>query len=354
MLADLYAQTGKKRPKQAAEKAARLVEVDPMNADSYRALGRTALEHGRTDEAWCIARALVFLKQANKDETALYHRYQRHETRKAKGLLDEDAWGNVRHADEDLTISAVFALTWEASVALRAGPTKAFHLKPKERIAIEESTGVVAKIFKHASRVLQVALPDVYVQPRRPGRLLLANCVEKGRLAPAVIVGRDLMTGYRDTEIAASVGSMIALLRPSYYLKLTLSTGDELEAALTAAAAVVGVRRAVRPELGELVQAIATQLPKHLTRATGEALQQLVHRLPEQADVMRWRNSVDAAAQRAGLLISGDLAATARMIASEAAGPGTQRPNQRVQELVAYSVSPAYFEARRHLGVTIE
>lgn len=354
ILAELYAQTGTKRPKQATEKVAKLVEIDPMNADSYRALGRTAFANGRIDEAWCVARALVFLQQANKDETALYHRYQRHETRKAKGLLDEEAWGYIRHTDEDLTISAVFALTWEAAVALRAGPTKAFQLKSKERLAIEESTGVVAKIFKHASRVLQVALPDVYVQPRRPGRLLLANCIEKGRLAPAVIVGRDLMTGYRDTEIAASVGSMIALLRPSYYLRLTLASVEELEAALAAAALVVGGKRPTRPELEPVVAAIAAELPKRLTRTTGEALLQLVHRLPEQTDLLRWRNAVDTAAQRAGLVISGDLAATARMIASEAAAPGTLRPSQRVQELVAYSVSPAYFAARRHLGITVE
>jgi tetratricopeptide (TPR) repeat protein len=354
ILAELYAQTGTKRQKQATEKVAKLVEIDPMNADSYRALGRTAFASGRIDEAWCVARALVFLQQANKEETALYHRYQRHETRKAKGLLDEEAWGFIRHTDEDLTISAVFALTWEAGVALRAGPAKAFQLKSKERLAIEESTGVVAKIFKHASRVLQVALPDVYVQPRRPGRLLLANCIEKGRLAPAVIVGRDLMTGYRDTEIAASVGSMIALLRPSYYLKLTLGSVEELEAALAAAALVVGRKRPIRPELEPVVSAIAAELPKRLTRTTAEALQQLVHRLPEQTDLMRWRNAVDAAAQRAGLVISGDLAATARMIASEAAAPGTLRPSQRVQELVAYSVSPAYLAARRHLGITVE
>jgi len=147
---------------------------------------------------------------------------------------------------------------------------------------------------------------------------------------------------------------MIALLRPSYYLKLTLGSVEELEAALAAASIVVGKPRATRPELAELVQAIAGELPRRLTRQTGEALMQLVHRLPEQADLARWRNAVDATAQRAGLLISGDLAATARMIASEAAGPGAQRPNQRVQELVAYSVSPAYFEARRHLGVAVE
>ncbi|NVB81133.1 MAG: tetratricopeptide repeat protein [Kofleriaceae bacterium] len=355
ILAELYAKTGTKRPAQASERAAKLVEVDPTNADPYHALRRTALAAGRTDEAWCVSRALVFLKQADKDEQALYRRYQQLETRKARGILDDDAWSYVRHADEDLIISTIFSMTWEAAVSLKAGPAKAFELKPKERLAIEESTGIVAKIFKHASRLLNVPLPDVYVQPRRPGRLLLANCIEKGRLVPAVIVGRDLMTGYRDTEIAASVGAMIALLRPAYYLKLTLSSVDELEAALHAAALAVGRKsRAARPELEQATNQIAAELQKRLTRSTGETLLSLVQRLPEKPDLAAWRNSVDAAAQRAGLLVSGDLAATARMISSEAAGVSAQRPTQRVQELVAYSVSPAYFAARRHLQVTVD
>jgi tetratricopeptide (TPR) repeat protein len=355
LLAELYAKTGAKRPAQATERAAKLVEVDPTNADPYHALRRTALAAGRTDEAWCVSRALVFLKQADKDEQSLYRRFQQLETRKAKGILDDDAWAYVRQPEEDLTISTIFAMTWEAAVTLKAGPSKAFELKPKERLAIEESTGIVAKIFKHASRVLNVPLPDVYVQPRRPGRLLLANCIEKGRLVPAVIVGRDLMSGYRDTEIAASVGAMIALLRPAYYLKLTLGSVPELEAALHAAALAVGLKsRAARPELEQATNQIAAELQRRLTRATGETLLTLVKRLPEKPDLSTWRNAVDAAAQRAALLVSGDLAATARMISSEPAGTSTQRPTQRVQELVAYSVSPAYFAARRHLQVTVD
>ena len=353
VLAELYALTGAKRPQQASERAAKLVEVDPMNADAYRAVGRTALEAGRVDEAWCVARALVFLKQANSEEKALYRKYQNLETRKAKGILDEDAWTHVRNAEEDRAISAIFALTWEGPVALRAGPTKAFELKPKERLAIEEGSGVVAKIFKHASRVLNIGLPDVYVQPRRSGRLLLANCVEKGRLAPAVIVGRDLMTGYRDTEIAASVGAMLALLRPSYYLKLTLASLEELEAALVAATQLVGKKRQAVPQIDQLAGTFAVEMQKRLTRPTAEALLQLVAHLPEQVDLARWRNSVDSAAQRCGLLIAGDLAAAARMVSSEPTPAGAPRPTQRVQELVAYSVSPAYFAARRHLNVTV-
>jgi tetratricopeptide (TPR) repeat protein len=347
-LAELYAAVGRTQPTETSERAAKLVETDPTNPDAYRALGRTSHEAGRVDEAWCVARALVFLKQANSQEMALYRQYQPHEVRKAPGILDEDAWANVRHPDEDRTISAIFGLIWEGIAALRSGPAKSFELKPKERMRVENDTRVVAKIFKHAARVVNVSLPDVYVQPRRAGRLMLASVLEKGRLAPAVIVGRDLMTGYRDTEIAASVGAMLALLRPPYYAKLALSSADELEAALAAAGQLVG-KKLGRPQLEPLIAQFLPELQKRVTRPTAEAMHILFDRIVD-PDLTRWRNAVDAAAQRAALVVAGELAATARMVASESGGV---RPSQRVQELVAYSVSPSYFAVRRHLGVSV-
>jgi len=353
VLAELYATAGARQPEQVSARAARLVEVDPTNPDAYRAVGRTALDAGRVDEAWCAARALVFLNKASAQEQALFQEYEAQEVRKATGIIDEDAWSLVRHADEDRTLGAIFALIGEAVASLRAGPAKGFDLKAKERIPVEHDTRVVAKIFRHAARVVNVPLPDVYVQPRRPGRLLLANVLERsGRLVPTLIVGRDLMTGYRDTELAAAVGSMLALLQPAYYLRVALPDLQELAAALAAAAHVVGTPN-TRPELEPAVAALAPEIQKRLTRATAGALHALLQRLENPVDLTRWRNAVDAAAQRAGLLVSGHLRSTARMLASEPTPPGGLRPNQRVQELVAYSVSPSYFALRKHLGITV-
>ena len=352
VLAELYGLVGRKQPEQVAQRASKLVEADPEHSGAYRALGHASLAAGKLDEAWCVARALVFLKKANAEEQALYERYAAHEADKATGILDDDTWAAaVRHPDEDRTISALFALVWEAAVAPRAGAPKDFELKAKERLPVEDGTRVIAKIFRHAARVLNVALPDVYVQPRRSGRLLLANCIERGRLVPAVIVGRDLMTGYRDTELAAVIGAMLSLLRPAYWLRLALPAVEELEAALGAAAALGG-----RPGLGsaaggELQSAIATELLKRLPRSGAEALRAIVARLPERPDLARWRTAVDLASQRAGFLVSGELAAAARMLSTEASAGG--RPGQRVQQLVSYSVSPSYFAVRAHLGVTI-
>src|SRR5262249_25206143 len=157
----------------------------------------------------------------------------------------------------------------------------------------------------------------------------------------------------RDTEIAASAGAMLALLRPAYYLRLALISVDELEAVLAAAARIVG-KKLGRPELESAVTAFAAEIQPRLTRSVATAQPGLIERLPDAPDLTRWRNAVDATAQRAGLLVAGDLAAATRMVASETTAPGSPRPNQRVAELVAYSVSPEYFAARRHLDVTVD
>jgi tetratricopeptide (TPR) repeat protein len=352
ILAELYSLVGIRDPKAVTERAARLVEANPDNADAYRALAKTSLEAGRVDEAWCACRALVALKVATPAEEALYRRHQAHEVRKATGILDEEAWALVRDEDEDVVISAIFALTWDGPVALRAGPPKSFDLRAKDRMQVEGESRVIAKIFRHASRVLNAPLPDVYVQPRRSGRLLLANCVEKGVLAPAVIVGRDLMKGYRDTELAFAVGSMLALMRPAYYLRLAYPTVAELEAALAASAAIVGVKVG-RPELAPQVAAFAPEIEKRLAPANTGVLAGLARRLGAAPDLARWMTAVDATARRGGLLVCGELAAATRMVASEPAPPTGPRPNEKVRDLVAYSVSPAYFAARRHIGVAI-
>ena len=163
-----------------------------------------------------------------------------------------------------------------------------------------------------------------------------------------MIVGRDLMTGYRDTELAAAVGSLLALLRPAYYLKLTLPAVDELEAALAAAASLVGPRDRP-PAARDAAHRVRRRDAAAPARGRRRYIAALVARLPEQPDLAQWRNAVDAAAQRAGLLVCGELAAAARMLATD----GRSRPQPRVHELVAYSVSPAYFAARQHLGIAV-
>jgi tetratricopeptide (TPR) repeat protein len=179
-------------------------------------------------------------------------------------------------------------------------------------------------------------------------------------------LARALRDDEQWAELANALRAQLKIIdEPFERVALLLELADLLERSLDHVDGAIGAyrevlavdarnRAATSTQLEPLAQAIAAELPKRLARPSAEALLHLVHRLPEQTDLVRWGNAVDAAAQRAGLLIAGDLAATARMVASGAAVAGGLRPNQRVTELVAYSVSPAYFAVRRHLGLAIE
>lgn len=353
ILAELYARVSRRAPTLATGHAARLVDAEPDNPEVYRAMGRACLEAGRIDEAWCVSRALVLRKQATRDEEEFYRRHQQHERRKAKGVLDDEAWGLLRDDEEDRVVSAIFAIIWEGPVALRAGPAKSFQLQPKERINVEDGTRAIGKIFQNAARVLNAPLPHVYAQPDRPGRLLLASCTEHGTLVPTVIVARDLMAGYRDTEIAFSVASALAFLRPAWYLRFALPTVAELEAALIAAVRLVRADVTVPPELVPVTEAFSAEIQKRLTHQAIEALHGLVARLGERPSLRRWRDGVDTAARRAGLLVCGELEAAMRMVSSEPVLPDGPSARDKVRDLVVFSVSPGYFSARRHLGVSI-
>jgi tetratricopeptide (TPR) repeat protein len=353
ILAELYALVGKQAPAKATDHAARLVDSDPDNPAVYRAMGRACLEAGRLDETWCVSRALVYLKQATKEEQEFYERYQARERRKAKGVLDDEAWAHLRDDAEDRIVSSIFALTWEGPVALRAGPAKSFQLKSKEKLKVEDGSRAIGKIFQNAARVLNAPLPHVYVQPERSGRLLLANCIENGALSPTVIVGRDLMTGYRDTEIAFCVASMLALLRPAWYLRLALPEIAELQAALIASVGLVRKDVTVPAELAAMVASFSAEMQKRMTPQTAEVLRGLVGRLDERPNLVRWREAVNAAARRAGLLICGELEAAARMVSTGPALPDGPTAKDNVRDLVVFSVSPGYFAARQKLGVTV-
>jgi len=95
-------------------------------------------------------------------------------------------------------------------------------------------------------------------------------------------------------------------------------------------------------------------MQKRLAPAAVDSLRELVGRLPAgKSDLVRWRNAVDRTARRAALVVCGELAAAASMVSSEPTQVGGPRPQEKVRELVMFSVSPAYFTARQRLGLAI-
>nr|PZN23512.1 MAG: hypothetical protein DIU78_13790 [Pseudomonadota bacterium] len=87
----------------------------------------------------------------------------------------------------------------------------------------------------------------------------------------------------------------------------------------------------------------------HLTRvvskllASGAAL-----------DLKRWVAAVDLTADRAGLIVAHDLDNALALVRAADESSSSVPVERRVQELILYSVSPAYLAIRERLGISLE
>ena len=73
-----------------------------------------------------------------------------------------------------------------------------------------------------------------------------------------------------------------------------------------------------------------------------------------EVDVKRWARAAELAGYRAGFLFCNDLATAAHAIGQEQRVLGSFfSPKEALRELVVYSVSEEYFEARRSLGLNV-
>src|SRR5690606_19979269 len=67
-----------------------LVRLEPHRYASYHRLFEVYVAKRELDKAFCVARTLVFVKQANAQEAALFNRYPQPEFRKIRQRLGEE------------------------------------------------------------------------------------------------------------------------------------------------------------------------------------------------------------------------------------------------------------------------
>src|SRR5690606_25637250 len=72
------------------------------------------------------------------------------------------------------------------------------------------------------------------------------------------------------------------------------------------------------------------------------------------ANVKLWNQAVEMTACRAGLLLCGDLEIAKKIIAQEPQIPGGLTPQEKLKDLMMFSVSVEYCALRKALGVAIQ
>jgi len=207
-------------------------------------------------------------------------------------------------------------------------------------------------VVKYATSVLGVEpTPGVWLD--KGDGLRIANTVDKGKLAPSLLVGASHQGKSDERELAFEVGKRLAYLRPERFATYAVQSIPKLEHAFAAALLAAGAEaKSASDEARKLAASMKQSVPAAHLEQVAALAGKLGDRLGNGA-MLAWRSATDLTANRAGLILANDLASAAKVIATETASTSGAAVKDRLRDLLAYAVSESYFQVRRHLGLVV-
>lgn len=354
LLADLYVQGGPDSRDKAIAAHRTLLAHDPDRVESYQALVKLYGEAGAFDKRWCVAAALAFLGKADPALLALFERLRPHQVRLATERMTGELWQRVQHPDEDPLLGALFEAGGALVAAPAAQPLAAHDLKRKAQVDADADPRPLVRALVQVASTLDVPMPDLYL-PEEPGAATaLLNVKGKGAPRPTLVLGPSTTRREDPFELAFDTGRLMSFLRPERFVRHALPAPGALATALQALLLLGGanLEGSDGSEAARLAASVRRSVSPAIAEALAAAAQRLVEARGPAPDLARWLAGTELTAARVGLLLCGDLGAAARVLWGESP-PGDGAGQQRVRELVAFSIGDDYFACRAQLGVAV-
>ncbi len=331
-----------------------LLEQKPLSVSPYRALYRLQQKKGRLDQAWCAASALVFMQQATPEERELHEKYRVKGMPLVKGRLTNELWAkHLIHNEENVYISKMFEMITPAALQAKLAMLKAKReLRELDKRLLQDpknSTVTFAKTFFWAANILGVHAPELYVRSDIPGSVVAV-------LPPASLAGQTVLTGFQPQELTFICGKHLATYRGEHYIRTLFPTQAELTIMLFAAVTLAAPNAPMPPDMAQQIRMTAQELARYIQPVQLEGLRSVVKRFIDEgakANLKRWNYAVEMTAARAGMVLCGDLDICRKVLGAEQTRPGEPTAAEKMQSLLAYTVSEDYSRVREALGVTV-
>lgn len=351
ILADLHERSG--RVEDAALELQRAIAREPRRAEPYRQLYRLYRRQGAFDRAWCVAAALVYMQRADLEQHEYHAQLATEAPREPQRALDLPAFATLIPREHDVVLGKLFELLVPALRAARLLRLHAEGRLPEPPPASLQdpatSSAPIVRDLAIAAAVLGVPLPRLSARPDVAGGLapLLVD-------PPASLLGADALAVASPHGRRFLAARHLASYRPELYVTTLVSGPMELKALSFSALQLSQVDVALPDDLARVAAESTRELARYLQPVQAEALRKVMRRFVErggQADVKAWWRSADRLALRVGLLLAGSLVEAAATCASEPVGPHDPSPTERLEDLLAWSVSDEHFALREGLGI---
>ncbi len=362
ILADIYEVMGASKLNEAIK--AREAVLDGAQdfeemAKNIRALARLFGKHQMYDRLHCTSAALIAMGQAIPQEQAFFERTVAPEIPRTNVALAENTWQRyVRSPRQEWCVSHVLAVVSAGVAVARARDAVALGLNPAQKVDLATDGSSVGQMISYACRALNVALPPIYVSPESEGELELRIVLDGQQVVPSFLLGRDLIGERSEKELAFFIARKLVRLRADQFLLSPEAVPSLGELRVIVAAAV----KLVHPEFelpgtdGPSVRKYVSFLqqtvqPSTLASATA-AIEQIVAD-PGRVDMEVWAAGANQSADRAGLLLCGDIVSSVREVLRVAEAQGGD-PETAVKNLIRWSVTTDYLDLREQLGLVTQ
>ncbi|MGQ0505481.1 MAG: tetratricopeptide repeat protein, partial [Myxococcaceae bacterium] len=353
-LAELYARdTSPSGLAQAVDQHRLLLRLDPTRLESYRALFKIWEMQDQVDKAYAAACALLFFRSANDVETAYYTEHKPRVAQDATSRLQDADLAALMHPSTKGGLVDVLGLLGDQLSKIYPPEFEALGIDRKtDRLKPDH---VVHKAIRNVAQVFGVEEFEVY-QARR-GLMTLETSEPL-----AVCVGQEVVRKFNAREQKFLIGRAVHGLLVKTAVLFRLTSRDR--AKLFGSAVRVGDPQFTG--LGPRDDAQEKQLRKVLSRKAIKGLEQLAPLLRRDVDVDRTVAGLACSADRAGLLIAGDLLMGLNMLMRQdpgftgvVRGEGSQqvlhavRTREDIKELLAFALSDDLFRLRQTVGLAV-
>ncbi|MBC8073331.1 MAG: hypothetical protein IAG13_33735, partial [Deltaproteobacteria bacterium] len=336
-----------------------IINISPLEFETYHRLVEIYLRIGRKDRARSISRTLRFLKQADEAEIELAEAGSGSQSQ-ARGTITRELWRQtVNHPAHDPRLSDLFAILWPI-VAVREGRTLAHHRIRRDartEVSIQSPTAL-ARYLAHACQVLDAPVPDLYLRDDELGGVSIDALADteggtNKTVYPSVLAGRDAIAEKDEVASKFRAGRVIARAKPEHILAAVIPSAQNLRHAAWGAIAATGAAATVPTDVKTEAGRYAELFVKFVQGAKLDQLKALATKVvkPGDVDTRAWLQGIAHTSTRAGFVLCDSLDVAAQLLTREGDEGSTVTAKERIRDLIAYSVSEPYFRLRKELGL---
>ena len=307
------------------------------NTQTGAALVRNTVAAGHGDAAFLAAATMVALGTSDAGMTELYEQHRVRESRLPSAPLTAQQWSLLRHRDDSPELGALLELVTPAVHWLTPMTLADSDLDPSQRIAEADLPAVFKHMRDQLAETLGVAPAAVY-----PRVELGAQIHVLGSDPPVLVAGDEALTAPERPELVFRLARAMTFLWPGR------AVGASRPGRVLKAIVLAIVREAAGTDLGRedplatrADAAIRLLQPSSREAARASALR-LLSKSGGGLNLSVWAKSLSRTADRAGLLLSGDV---------PAAFAAAREVGELERDILEFAYSVSHVTLRRQLGL---